>query len=130
MPISSQHPQYAGRISQWEQIRDFFNGEDAVKAKGQTYLPKLSGQSDHEYRAYKSRALFFSIIAKSVNAMVGLMTSNRPTFQGDEEVTDEIVNNHRMSFQEILNDTLFEMSLQARCGILIDRSPDDGPNDW
>ncbi|MCA1800047.1 MAG: DUF4055 domain-containing protein, partial [Actinobacteria bacterium] len=40
------------------------------------------------------------------------------------------VNNHRMSFQEILNDTLFEMSLQARCGILIDRSPDDGPNDW
>ena len=39
--------------------RDVLAGEDAVKATGEKYLPRLDSQSDGEYGAYKARASFF-----------------------------------------------------------------------
>ena len=43
----------------WSRARDVLAGEDALKAAGTKYLPRMDSQSDEEYEAYKARASFF-----------------------------------------------------------------------
>jgi len=41
MAIDSKHPEYEKRLRQWVKCRDVLEGEDAVKAAGDKYLPKM-----------------------------------------------------------------------------------------
>lgn len=43
MAINSVHPRYAVLAPEWVKLRDFKNGERAVKAKGEVYLPPTQG---------------------------------------------------------------------------------------
>jgi hypothetical protein len=54
-------------------------GEDLVKAANQRYLPRLEGQTDEEYAAYKERASFFNATARTAEGFIGLIF-RRPPF--------------------------------------------------
>ena len=54
-------------------------GEDAVKAGGEKYLPRLDSQTDEEFAAYVKRASFFNASARTSEAYLGLMF-RRPPF--------------------------------------------------
>ena len=66
MPVNSTHPEYNASLAAWSRARDVLAGEDAVKAAGTKYLPRLDAQSDEEYEAYKTRASFFGATARTV----------------------------------------------------------------
>ena len=53
-------------------------GEDAVKAAGEKYLPRLDGQSDEDYEAYKGRACFSNATRRAADAFVGLVFRKAP----------------------------------------------------
>ncbi len=53
MGADSRHQDYDKYATAWSQARDVLAGEDAVKAAGEKYLPKLDSQNDEEYLAYK-----------------------------------------------------------------------------
>ena len=53
-------------------------GEDAVKAAGEKYLPKLDGQNDDDYQAYKGRACFSNATRRAADAFVGLVFRKAP----------------------------------------------------
>jgi len=126
MPINSTHPKYKTRESQWRKCRDAFEGEDAIKKAGTTYLPKLKGQSDDDYKSYKGRALFYSITAKSVSALVGMATSKAPKIEYPDSM-DIYFNGSRMiQFSEVYSLVLSEVLLQSRCGVLVDMPADGG----
>jgi hypothetical protein len=55
-------------------------GEDAVKAAGAKYLPRLDSQSDEEYGAYKARASFFGATARTLEEYLDLVFRRAPTF--------------------------------------------------
>ena len=55
------------------------SGEDAVKAAGEKYLPRLDSQTDDEFAAYRKRASFFNATARTADGYVGLMF-RRPPF--------------------------------------------------
>lgn len=57
----------------WKRIRDVMEGRDAVIAEGETYLPRLSEQTDDDYDAYKARAVFLEATAKTEMAFRGLL---------------------------------------------------------
>ncbi len=59
MAANSTDPDYDAAAPEWARARDVLAGEDAVKAAGERYLPRLDSQSDEEYGAYKVRASFF-----------------------------------------------------------------------
>lgn len=120
MPIDSTHPKYEVRKKQWQKCRDAFEGEDAVKLAGITYLPKLKGQTDEDYAAYKRRALFYSITAKSVSALVGMATSKSPKLVYPDSMKDYFEGSNLVQFSEIYSMALSEVLLQSRCGILVD----------
>ena len=54
-------------------------GEDAVKAAGERYLPRLDSQTDEEFLAYRSRASFFNATARTADGYIGLIF-RRPPF--------------------------------------------------
>jgi len=87
VPVNSTHPDYDANAASWLRARDVFAGEDAVKAAGTRYLPRLDSQSDDEYAAYKSRASFFNATARTVDGFLGLIFRREPTVKLPERVS-------------------------------------------
>lgn len=87
--ITAKHPAYIAFLPSWQLMRDAVDGEDAVKSKGQTYLPMKSGilaMSDEAkrqaaYDAYKMRAEFPEIVAPTVRGATGIMLGKPTTIE-------------------------------------------------
>lgn len=122
MPIHKDfHPQYNANIETWTTNRDVYEGQKAIKAKGTEYLSKLSGQTTNEYKAYKERALFYAITAKTVSAMVGMATSKEPSITYPEELNPYFKDSNGIQYEELKTRALSELLLQGRVGIFADR---------
>lgn len=126
MPINSVHPDYAARRQQWTRCRDAFDGQDAIKSKGKLYLPMLSRQKLPDYKAYKDRALFFSITGKTVSALVGMAMLRTPIIEMPTEMESYFKDDQGIQFYEILSSALAENLLMGRFGILVDRPASGG----
>lgn len=77
--IDHKHPQYtAARLADWRLCRDSMDGESAVKARGEVYLPMPSSYKvlpdggKEAYKAYRTRAEFPELTAPAVSAMAGV----------------------------------------------------------
>jgi hypothetical protein len=81
VPANSTHPDYDANLPAWLRARDVIAGEDAVKAAGEKYLPRLDSQSDDEYLAYKTRASFFNAAARTADGYVGLIFRREPALK-------------------------------------------------
>jgi len=103
MPINSTHPQYDEHLALWTICRDCHEGQHAIKAKGETYLPATEGMhiegmnavTDVGYRryaAYLRRAVFPEVVTDTVNILIGIMNRKEPTIQlppGMEDMRDK-----------------------------------------
>ena len=52
------HPDYGKALPKWKRCTDFAAGEDAVHAARTTYLPKLKGRVDDDYKSRLARLRF------------------------------------------------------------------------
>lgn len=77
----TQHADYSASLDAWRKCRDVIAGEDAVHKAGERYLPKLSGQSDGEYKAYVQRAPFYNATARTIDGMVGMLFRKDPVVE-------------------------------------------------
>lgn len=125
MPVNTYHIDYEMHREDWRTCRDAYRGQRAVKKAHHRYLPRLSGQTDEEYEAYKTRALFYSITSKSVSALVGMAIARPPILKYPEQMSSYFVDNSGTQFFEALGTTIAEILLMGRYGILIDRSEDN-----
>ena len=78
MPANSTHLDYDAALPAWLRARDVIAGDDAVKAGGTKYLPRLDSQSDDEYLAYKTRACFFNATSRTCDGFLGLLFRRDP----------------------------------------------------
>jgi hypothetical protein len=78
MPVNSTHVDYDASALEWSRARDVLAGEDAVKAAGRKYLPRLDSQSDVEYEAYVTRASFFGAMARTLDEYLDLIFRRAP----------------------------------------------------
>ena len=76
--VNATHSDYDANAAAWLRARDVIAGEDAVKAAGEKYLPKLDSQTTDEYLAYKTRASFFNAAARTAEGFVGLLFRRDP----------------------------------------------------
>src|SRR5262245_56056551 len=86
MPVDSTHPAYAANIAKWNRCRVAYEGEDAVKAAGATYLPMLSGQSSQEYEAYRNRALFYEAVGRTIDGFCGAIARKEPVVKAPDKL--------------------------------------------
>lgn len=77
--LDALHPDYTAHQAEWSRARDVLAGEDAVKAAGEKYLPRLDSQTDDEYAAYKARASFFGATARTLEEYLDLVFRRAPT---------------------------------------------------
>jgi hypothetical protein len=76
------HPDYVYWAPQWEMIRDAELGEIEIKRKGEKYLPKLQGHDADQYRSYLGRAVFYNMVAKTLNSLYGTVFKRNPNVTG------------------------------------------------
>jgi len=77
MPVNSTHPDYDAAATEWARARDVLAGEDAVKAGGEKYVPRLDSQTDEEFAAYVQRASFFNATARTTGQVTVTITLER-----------------------------------------------------
>lgn len=85
MPVNTKKVDYRDMEAKWQRCRDCYDGSDAVKKRGITYLPMVEGMSVDKangstaYAAYLARALFLPSFARTVAGLAGLVFSKPPT---------------------------------------------------
>lgn len=92
MALNSKHPAFTAYAPDWETMRDVYEGERAVKAKGVQYLPataaqRLDGQGkpntdgELDYQAYKARAVLPEYVSEAVQEFIGLLHKKPAVFE-------------------------------------------------
>jgi hypothetical protein len=125
MAKTIEHPLYGKFSKQRERIRDVLEGSDQVKSKKESYLPRLTSQSDTEYAAYLLRATFFNITSRVYDSNVGMITRRSPTVElptsMDVYLQDRI---GFSSFTEVSNSIIKEILAIGNVGVFIDIKAD------
>lgn len=128
MPINSQDTDYSNALVKWQRCRDAFEGSDAVKSRGASYLPKLEAHTANDYAAYKERALFLPVTERTMGMMTGLAFKTAPDIEvptrREEEVRRHLgdVTLAGEDFDEFAAHALRECLLVARMGVLVEWS--------
>jgi Domain of unknown function (DUF4055) len=122
MPITSVHPAYKANLARWKRCRDTYEGEDAVKAAKQEYLPKLSSMTGDEYNAYVLRALFYEAVGRSIEGFVGAIVRKPPEIKlpGKMDVFEKDTTASGIGLTEFIKKLCCEDLLAGRLGILVD----------
>ena len=122
MAIDSEHPEYKNKKEQWEKLRDCVAGQESIHEKGVKYLPRLSGQSDNDYKAYKARAAFYNATGRTVDGLSGMVFRKEPTINvpaGLKPYLNDVTLNGMslLGFAESIVDDAISV---GRAGILVD----------
>ena len=123
MPIDSQHPLYEANMARWKRCRDCYDGDDAIKAGGQMYLPKIDpSQSDAEYQAYKKRASYYEAVARTVDGFVGAISRKPHQIALPEALAPLLANAtaDHMTLDDFIKRLSRETLLMARGAIVVD----------
>ncbi len=118
----SLHPQYMRAAPLWRKCRDAVAGQEAVHAAGETYLPRLSGQSPAAYEAYRNRALFYNATRRTLDGLVGLLFRRPPLVEvpaGAEALARDADLSGR-GLEALGRTVTREVLTTGRCGMLVD----------
>lgn len=130
MPSSmptTQRRDYSARLPLWKKVRDFIEGEDAVKRGVEAYLPRpnktdTSTAESDRYDSYLARAVFYNATGRTHAALVGLAFNSAPTIQLPPEISS-LIENSDGSGSLMVNqaqNVLAELLITGRGGLLVD----------
>ena len=80
MPVNTQYNGYDLAVKKSTRVRDFGEGEFAVKPKGDVYLPVLGGQTAEDYDAYLTRGFIIPAVEPTSLAICGAIMRKHPVF--------------------------------------------------
>jgi len=109
MPINSKHPEFD--VTKSTLTNDAFSGNVL------DCIPRLTGQTDQEYKDYRERAAFFNVVKRTCKALVGAITRKPYTTNID---TDDINISGGLNFDEFINNILEQIKIGGRIGLLAD----------
>jgi hypothetical protein len=92
MPVNTEHPAFSEAFADWEQIAHCLEGQRRIKKEGVKYLPKpnasdSSPENADRYTAYKQRAVFHNVTARTVSNLVGQCFAVDPVPTLPDEMT-------------------------------------------
>lgn len=135
MPVDTVHAEYEANQMKWQRVRDCLAGEDAIKAAGQRYVPKLDNQTETEYDAYVSRGMFYNATARTLSGYEGMIFRVDPALHAPDSGALGTVFSEFLADVDMLGTTLAsyarrvvdEVAAIGRGGTLIDwrEAPED-----
>lgn len=75
--VNKTHPIYDEFADAWQTVRDCLAGGRRIKQEGIRYLP-MGTREPQDYQAYKTRAVFFNVCQRTLEAWRGLIYRNNP----------------------------------------------------
>lgn len=119
---SIQHEEYKERAPQWKKCRDCVEGEDAVHHGGESYLPKLTGQSADEYKAYVSRTPFYNAVGRTIDGLTGMIFRKSPQVTVPAALNDYLADMTltNCDFDEYAEELSREVLSVYRVGVLVE----------
>lgn len=135
--ITARHPSYDAHLQSWTLMRDAFEGEDDIKAKGEMYLPSKTGIEaitdaglrGRVYEAYKLRAEFPELVALVVRGAVGTMLDKPAAIDLPPELEPlrESATKDGLTLEALHRRIATEIMLIGRYGILPGVDPSGKP---
>lgn len=122
MAIDTEHPEYTRHKIQWRKLRDCVAGQEAIHEAGDKYLPKLSGQDDKEYKAYKNRTPFYGATSRTVDGLSGMVFRKEPQVvvpEGMQEMIEDVTLGG-LSLSGFAEQLIDDDIVTGRAGILVD----------
>lgn len=122
MAVNSTHPDYDEYRPLWQKCRDVIAGQEKVHAAKQAYLPKLDGQSDPQYNAYRERATFYNATGRTLDGLTGLVFRKPPIKKlptGMEDWSNDVTLTG-LSLSGFAQTLVDEVVSVNRAGILVD----------
>lgn len=122
MSVKFTHPEYDKYLPKWKRCRDVAEGQDAIHGAGELYLPKLTDQTDADYKAYKCRATFYNATWRTISGLVGMLFRKPPTVEvpAVAEETLVAVTADGKSLQILANEVAEECLIVGRVGVMVD----------
>jgi len=123
--VAITHPDYVLRFKEWTRVRDCMKGEEVIKSKGITYLPRPSGMTGQyalAYDDYKERAHFPLICPYALQGALGVIITKLPEFKVPkslEYIIKDATKDGR-SLQQLFMDTIIEVFQTGRVPIAVD----------
>ena len=125
MSVDAKHKEYLESYEIWERCEHASEGQDEIHEYGIKYLPRLSGQTDQEYHAYKQRALYYNATNRTIDGLTGMLFL-KPEVITAPAAMDSVITDITMGglslhqFAEIISE---EVVTIGRCGVLVDYPP-------
>ncbi|MDB5490350.1 MAG: hypothetical protein JWO78_199 [Micavibrio sp.] len=116
------HPAYDEMYGVWKDCRAAKTGQRAVHKEGEAYLPRLSGQTDQDYKAYLLRATYFNATGRTVEGMEGLVFRKKPMVVMPDSMKPwaQDISRGGHSLEGFARTCVGEVITTARGGILVD----------
>lgn len=121
------HDTYNLRKAQFQKLRDCFEGQDAVREGGTTYLPRPGGmpsgpEGDEMYAAYKCRAPYYSVLERTLRALLGIVFRVPPQLDVPEKLAyvKDSLTSEGDGLGESLRQSVLEALHVGRHGLLLD----------
>ena len=132
MPVNTPRSEYAAMLEKWQRCEDCYDGSDAVKTRGEAYLPKLQShiQQPEKYDSYKMRALFYNAFGRTVDGLAGTIFQKSPKIEmppGCEEDMKDVTMSG-LSAELFGLRTTRGVIKSGRAGILIDMDASPSTN--
>ena len=77
--LTRQHPDFVATAAARTMGRDFYEGDEIVKSKGETYLPQNANEQDADYDTRLARAALDPLVNKIIGARQALLFSRPHT---------------------------------------------------
>lgn len=120
-------PEVAKCLPNWKKVDHCLGGEDAIKAEGDTYLPRPEAEQDEIYsrkrfKAYLARAVFYNVTGRTHEGLLGMVFAQDPVSELPPilEPYEDNIDGAGTSLEQQAKRTLGLVLAHGRCGLLAD----------
>lgn len=121
-------------IPLWRVVRDCLDGQQAVKLRGEVYLPRpnptdTSPENTLRYEAYKTRGVFMNFTQRTLQGMVGAVFGKEAEaiLPKELEILHSNVDGSAVTMDQQAKQVLSDVIGVGRCGLLPDYPNRDRP---
>lgn len=122
MSVETKHKNFNLFYSKWSQMRNVFDGNEAMKANAKRYIPPLEGQTDTQYKDVINRESFENYTLATAKGMSGLIFAKAPQIEISPtlETLSENIDLAGSNLTDLAQYVVNEVSSVGRVGLLVD----------
>lgn len=120
--VRTTNPDYDMLSPKWARCSDCVDGQDAIRAKREAYLPKLTDEDEKSYIARLKRSDFFNGTWRTIAGLAGMAFRSPPTIEVPTAIEPLLldVNLAGMSITKLAKGLVEDMLEYGQFGLMVD----------